>query len=52
MLWLTLMIVVLLTGSHAVMEPLLKLGTPLFELRGWIWIPLALAAWLLAGKRG
>jgi hypothetical protein len=52
MLWLPLVIVVLLSGFHAVMEPLLNLATPLFELRGWIWIPLVLAAWLLAGQRG
>jgi hypothetical protein len=51
MLLLSLVIVVLLSVFHGVMEPVQRWGTPLFELHGWIWAPLLLAAWLLAGQR-
>ncbi|MCT0234140.1 hypothetical protein [Synechococcus sp. CS-1327] len=45
------MIAVLFTVFHGVIEPLIQWGTPLFELRGWIWLPLLLAGWSLAGQR-
>ncbi|MCT0201723.1 hypothetical protein KQ302_11245 [Synechococcus sp. CS-602] len=51
MLLLSLAIVVIFSFFHAVMEPLMQWGTPLFELRGLIWLPVLAAAWLLAGKR-
>jgi hypothetical protein len=51
MLLLSLAIVALLTVFHGVIEPLLRWGTPLFQLQGWIWAPLLLAGWLLAGHR-
>jgi hypothetical protein len=51
MLALCLAIAVLYTVFHAVMEPLLQWGTPLFELHGLIWIPLLVAGWLLSGQR-
>lgn len=51
MLWLGVMVVVLMSLSHALLEPLLVWGTPLFELRGWFWIALVLLGFLLAGGR-
>lgn len=51
MLLLSLAIVLLFSVFHALMEPLMQWATPLFELRGLIWLPLVAAAWLLAGQR-
>ncbi len=51
MLWLVLSVVVLMGLCHALLEPLLGWGTPLFELRGGVWIALALLGFLLAGRR-
>ncbi|NQV10629.1 MAG: hypothetical protein HQ527_05640 [Cyanobacteria bacterium] len=51
MLLLSLAIVVMFSLFHALMEPLMQWGTPLFELRGLIWLPVLAAAWLLAGER-
>ena len=51
MLWLGLTLVALMSLSHALLEPLLVWGTPLFELRGWFWIALGLLGFLLAGRK-
>ncbi len=51
MLWLILLIVFLLTGLDALLEPVLRAFTPLLALSGWIWLPLIAAGWLLAGRR-
>ncbi len=50
MLWLTLAIALLLSLSHGLLEPLLRWGTPLLELRSWPWLALAIGAFLIAGS--
>ena len=51
MLWLILLIVFLLTGFDALLDPVLRAFTPLLSLSGWIWLPLIAGGWLLAGRR-
>lgn len=51
MLWLILLIVFLLTGFDALLEPVLRAFMPLLSLSGWIWLPLIAGGWLLAGRR-
>ena len=48
---LALGILLLLSVFHGVMEPLLRWGTPLFELQGWPWALVLVTGWLLAGPR-
>lgn len=49
---LTLLLVLLLSLHHWLLEPLLRLGEALVELRALPWLGLALLAWLIAGRSG
>lgn len=48
---LLLLIAVLLGFNHWLLEPLVTLSSDLLELKKLPWLLLALAAWLLAGRR-
>ena len=51
MAWLILLILFLITGFDVLLDPVVRVFTPIFALKGWIWLPLIAVGWLLAGRR-
>lgn len=49
MAWIALLVVAVMSLDHWVMEPLLRLGTGLFEARALGWLLLVLLLWITAG---
>jgi hypothetical protein len=47
---LTLLLVLLLSIHHWLLEPLLSLGEAMVELTALPWLALGLLAWLIAGR--
>ncbi|WP_411871749.1 hypothetical protein [Vulcanococcus limneticus] len=48
--WLVLLVVAVMGLNHWLMEPLLKLGTGLFEGRSIGWLLLGVVVWITAGS--
>lgn len=51
MIWLGLLVMLLLGLQHWLLQPLLLLGSALFELRALPWLAIGLLLWLMAGRR-
>ena len=51
MAWLILLILFLITGFDVLLDTVVRVFTPIFALKGWIWLPLIAVGWLLAGRR-
>jgi hypothetical protein len=49
MIWMSLLLLVLLSLHHWLMEPLLRAGTAVFELSWLPWLLLGPLTWVLAG---
>ena len=51
MIWLIALVLFLQTVFHWVLEPVIRLFTPLFELNVLPWLFAFIGLWLLAGQR-
>ena len=52
MIWLIALVLFLQTSFHWLVEPVIRLLTPLFELNLLPWLFAISGLWLLAGQRG
>ena len=50
MLWLIGLVLVLQAVFHWMLEPVIRVLTPLFELKVWPWLLALIGFWLLAGR--